>query len=131
MTGRTFGFRFDRPLRPALALLGVRPSTAWVRVDGDELAVRFGPWRLRTGRDNVAGVETTGPYRWWRVAGPRLSAADLGVTFGSSTAGGLCVRFVRPVPALLPGDWPRHPGLTVTVADSTALARALTEPPGG
>ncbi|MFF0722346.1 hypothetical protein [Micromonospora sp. NPDC003816] len=131
MTTHLFPFRFDPVLRPLLALLGVRPSTAWVRVDGDALTVRFGPWRLRTQRANVVDTETTGPYRWWRVVGPRLSAADLGVTFGSSTATGLCVRFARPVPALLPGGRPRHPGLTVTVDDPAALARALAVPPGG
>ncbi|TCB98553.1 hypothetical protein E0H26_09310 [Micromonospora zingiberis] len=129
MTAARFGFRFDPSWRPVLALLGVRPSTAWVLVDANDLAVRFGPWRLRTTRDNVAGVETTGPYRWWRAIGTRVSASDVGITFGTSTAGGLCVRFVRPVPALLPGGWPRHPGLTVTVADPDALARALTVPP--
>ncbi|WP_341716107.1 hypothetical protein QQG74_18995 [Micromonospora sp. FIMYZ51] len=131
MPGQLFEFRFDPQFRPLLVLLGVRPSTAWVRVAADDLAVRFGPWRLRTGRDNVAGVELGGPYRWWWAIGPRLSASDLGVTFGSSVAAGLCVRFVRPVPALVPGGWPRHPGLTVTVADPAGLARALTDPGGG
>ncbi|MBX7267459.1 hypothetical protein KIF24_16430 [Micromonospora sp. Llam7] len=131
MNGRLFDFRFDPPLRPLLALLGVRPSTAWVRVDAADLAVRFGPWRLRTGRENVAGVELGGPYRWWRAIGPHLSGADRGVTFGSSTVAGLCVRFVRPVPALLPGDWLRHPGMTVTVVDPAVLARVLTAPGGG
>ncbi|MDM4718982.1 hypothetical protein QTQ03_04975 [Micromonospora sp. WMMA1363] len=120
-----FPFRFDRHFRPALAVLGVRPATAWVRVDDDELAVRFGPWRLHTGRRNVAGVECGGPYRWWRAVGPRLSLADAGVTFGSSAAAGVCVRFAEPVPALLPGGWLRHPGLTVTVADPGALVRLL------
>ncbi|MGC5028727.1 hypothetical protein [Micromonospora sp. DT229] len=131
MTGQRFGFRFDPLWRPLLALLGVRPSTAWVQVDAESLTVRFGPWRLRTSRDNVWGVGTTGPYRWWRAIGPHLSAADIGVTFGSSTAQGVCVRFGRPVPALLPGRWPRHPAVTVTVADPQALARALTPVPDG
>ncbi|MEV6691982.1 hypothetical protein AB0M35_11000 [Micromonospora sp. NPDC051196] len=130
MTGQRFGFRFDPPWRPVLALLGVRPSTAWVDVDADDLTVRFGPWRLRTTRDNVAEVQTTGPYRWWRAIGTHLSAADVGISFGTSTARGLCVRFLRPVPALLPGGWPRHPAMTVTVADPDALARALAAAPG-
>lgn len=55
----------------------------------------------------------------------RLSLADAGVTFASSTAAGLCLRFAEPVPALLPGGWLRHPGATVTVADPDALARVL------
>ena len=133
MTGaaRQFAFRFDPAFRPLLALLGVRPETAWVRVDADELLVRFGPWRLRTPRANVTGVEQGGPYRWWRAIGPHLSLADAGVTFGSSTAGGLCVRFAEPVPALLPGSWPRHPGATLTVVDPDDLGRALNGPTTG
>ncbi|RKN40579.1 hypothetical protein [Micromonospora endolithica] len=133
MTGpaRTFAFRFDPAFRPLLGLLGVRPETAWVRVDADEVRVRFGPWRLRTRRSNVAGVERGGPYRWWRVIGPHLSMADAGVSFGSSTAAGLCVRFVEPVPALLPGRWVRHPGVTLTVVDPDDLGRALTGPSAG
>ncbi|MER6754386.1 hypothetical protein ABT235_09445 [Micromonospora echinofusca] len=132
MTGgaRRFGFRFDPVFRPALALLGVRPATAWVDVDAAELVIRFGPWRLRTARRNVVGVAPTGPYRWWRGIGTRLSVADAGVTFASSTAAGLCLRFAEPVPALLPGGWLRHPGATVTVADPDALARALAAPDG-
>ncbi|GIJ09388.1 hypothetical protein ACFFMR_21470 [Micromonospora andamanensis] len=131
MTVQVFEFRFETRFRRPLALIGVRPTSAWVRVDAAQLLVRFGPWRLRTGRDNIAGVETAGPYRWWRVIGPHLSGADTGVTFGTNTAAGLCVRFVRPVPALLPGGWPRHPGMTVTVADPADLARVLTGPDGG
>ncbi|AEB45860.1 MULTISPECIES: hypothetical protein [Micromonospora] len=131
MSRRRFEFRFDPPWRPVLALLGVRPSTAWVDVDADEVTVRFGPWRLRTTRDNVTGVQESGPYRWWRAIGPHLSAADVGVTFGSSTARGLCIRFGRPVPALLPGRWLRHPAMTVTVADPDALAHALAAAPDG
>lgn len=123
---RRFPFRFDRPFRPALAALGVRPETAWVRVDADEVQVRFGPWRLRTARSNVTDAEPGGPYRWWRTIGPHVSLADGGVTFGSSTAAGVCVRFAEPVPALLPGRWLRHPGLTVTVTDPDALARLLS-----
>ncbi|SCL45735.1 hypothetical protein GA0070606_0845 [Micromonospora citrea] len=125
---RRFAFRFDPVFRPALALLGVRPETAWVRVDAAEVVVRFGPWRLRTPRRNVTGVERGGPYRWWRAVGPHLSLADAGVTFGSSTAAGLCLRFAEPVPALLPGGWLRHPGATVTIADPDALAAALRPP---
>ena len=79
-------------------------------------------------RDNVTAVELSGPYRWWRVIGPHLSLADGGASFGSSTAGGICLRFGEPVPALVPGGRPRHPAATVTVADPPALARLLAVP---
>ncbi|MER7893941.1 hypothetical protein ABTX15_29425 [Micromonospora sp. NPDC094482] len=127
-SGRRFPFRFDQRLRPALALIGVHPGSAWVELDDEWLLVRFGPWRLRTARGNVAGAERGGPYRWWRVIGPHLSLADRGATFGTSTAGGVCVRFGAPVPALAPGPWLRHPAVTVTVVDPEALVRALSSP---
>ncbi|MFI2711031.1 hypothetical protein ACH495_12960 [Micromonospora sp. NPDC018662] len=122
---RHFPFRFDPAFRLPLALLGVRSGTAAVELAPDALVVRFGPWRLRTTPANVVDVELSGPYRWWRAVGPHLSLADGGVTFGSSVAGGLCLRFDEPVPALAPGPWPRHPAVTVTVADPTALRDAL------
>ncbi|MGK5740928.1 hypothetical protein [Micromonospora sp. URMC 103] len=126
MSARRFPFRFDPPFRPVLALFGVRPDSAWVEVDEARLRVRFGPWHLDTARDNVVGVTRGGPYRWWRVVGAHLSLVDRGLTLGSSTGAGLCVRFGAPVPALAPGPWLRHPAVTVTVADPDALAAALS-----
>ncbi|MFI2647960.1 MULTISPECIES: hypothetical protein [Micromonospora] len=126
---RRFAFRFDPAFRLPLALLGVRPETARVELDPEELTVRFGLWRLRTARDNVRGVELGGPYRWWRAVGPHLSLADGGVTFGTSVAAGVCLRLAAPVPALAPGPWPRHPAVTVTVTDPEALRDALAGPP--
>ncbi|MCZ7374525.1 hypothetical protein [Micromonospora sp. WMMC250] len=123
-----FPFRFDPVFRPVLALVGVRPATAWVAVTDRDLMIRYGPWRLRTARANVIAVELSGPYRWWRVIGPHVSMVDRGASFGSSTAGGICLRFGAPVPALVPGERVRHPAATVTVADPPALARLLAVP---
>ncbi|MFR9777583.1 hypothetical protein ACL02O_16200 [Micromonospora sp. MS34] len=127
---RRFAFRFDPAFRVPLALLGVRPETTRVELGPDELIVRFGPWLLRTARGNVTGAEPGGPYRWWRVVGPRLSLADGGVTFGSSVAAGVCLRFADPVPALAPGPWLRHPAVTVTVTEPEALRLAVSTPNG-
>lgn len=122
-----FPFAFDRHVGPAAALFGATPFTAWVDVDGEALTVRFGPWSLRTPLDNVAGVHQTGPYSWWKVAGPpRLSLVDRGVTFATSTRGGVCIEFRRPVPGALPFGVLRHPSATVTVDDPDALVEALT-----
>ncbi|MFG1712352.1 hypothetical protein [Micromonospora sp. NPDC049203] len=107
---RRFPFRFDPAFRLPLALLGVRPATAWLDWGPDALVVRFGPWLLRTTPGNVTGAELTGPYRWWRAIGPHLSLADGGVTFGASLAGGLCLRFAEPVPALAPRPLAAAPG---------------------
>ncbi|MEV1159284.1 hypothetical protein AB0J27_28220 [Micromonospora chokoriensis] len=123
-----FPFRFDPVFRPVLALVGVRPETAWVAVTDRDLMIRYGPWRLRTARANVIAVELSGPYRWWRVIGPHVSMVDRGASFGSSTAGGICLRFGVPVSALVPGGRVRHPAATVTVADPPALARLLAVP---
>lgn len=125
---RRFTFAFDRRFRPLLALVGVLPQTAWVGVDAQYLTVGFGPWRLRTPRDNVVEAHRAGPYRWWRIIGLRLSLADRGITFGTGTAAGVCVRFAEPVSGVI-GRWARHPAVTVTVADPDALIDALGDPP--
>lgn len=122
--GLRFDFAFDPKFRAPLALIGVHPGSAWVVVDGDEVDVHFGVLRVRTRRTNVAHVHRTGPYRWWRAIGPRLSLADHGATLGTSTAGGVCIAFHSPV-SVLPGV--RSPGLTLTVADPAALERAFRD----
>lgn len=99
---------------------------ARVRIGGGMLDVRFGPWRVRTPMVNVRRAEVTGPFRFWTALGPRLSLVDRGLTFGTSTAAGVCIRFDRPVPGLDPFGRLRHPALTVTVADPAGLARALS-----
>lgn len=121
----TFEFAFAERHRPLLRLLGVTPNTALVTVSDEELRVRFGRWRLRTPIDNVEGLERSGDYRWFKAIGARGSFADRGVTFGTNTDAGVCVRFVEPVSALLPGSLMPHPGMTVTVADPDGLAAAV------
>ena len=58
---------------------------------------------------------------------PTGSFKDRGLTFGSTTRGGICVRFAEPISALVPGDMMPHPGMTVTVTDVEGLAAALRE----
>ena len=122
---RQFDFAFDDRVRPLLALVGVVPSTAHVTLDGDRLVARFGPWSCETTVDNVASVEVTGPYRAHRAIGTRASLADRGLTFGSTTAGGVCLCFREPVRGLDPFGLVAHPGLTVTVADRDGFAEAV------
>ncbi|MFI6760315.1 hypothetical protein ACIBF5_14375 [Micromonospora sp. NPDC050417] len=120
-----FGFAFARPFRLPLSLIGVRPDSARVTVDVAGLTVRYGPWRLYSPRVNIVGAERTGPYRWWRVLGPHMSMVDRGASFGTTSAGGVCIRFRTPVPGLAPGGWLRHPAVTVTVDDPDRLVSAL------
>ncbi|MEV4727004.1 hypothetical protein [Micromonospora humida] len=129
MPAHRFAFRFDPAFRVPLALLGIRPQTCAVLLDDAELVIRFGRWRLRTGRANVVDAQRGGPYHWWRAVGPHLSLADRGVTFGTGTTAGVCLRFGTPVPGLAPGRWLRHPAATVTVTDPDALLAALRRTP--
>lgn len=118
-------FAFARWATPVLRVLGVRPGTAWVEVDAAELRVRYGRWRVVTPRSNIVGVEVTGPYRPWKVIGPHLSLADDGLTLGTTTARGVCVRFAEPIEPVLPLVTRRHTAVTVTVADPDAVAELL------
>lgn len=109
------------PVARLLTLLGVRPETDGVRIDGERLTATFGPWRLATPLTNIAGAEVGGPYAAWKVVGARLSLGDRGLTFGSSARAGVCIRFHDPVPGIEPFGILRHPGLTVTVAEPERL----------
>jgi len=132
MVARLFPFDVDGPAGPLLLLYGVRAAASNVAVDDDELRVHFGPWSVTTARSNIVGVQVTGPFEWWKAWGLRMSLADRGITFGSSAKGGTCVGLREPVSVRL-GRFAiplRHPGVTMTVRDPEALARALSAPAG-
>lgn len=121
-----FPFRFDRAHRLLGLPFGITPPTAWVRVSGSEFIVRFGPWRLRTGRSNIIDTRVTGPYWLLTTSGPaRLSLSDGGLTCATNGDRGLCVRFADPMPGIEPLGLLRHPAVTVTVADCDRLAALL------
>lgn len=117
-----FRFRFDRGALP-LRALGIAPGTTGVEVTDRDYHVRFGPWSCTTPLANIADVQVTRDYAAHRALGPRGSFSDLGATFGTSTVGGVCTCFHRPVAALSP--LAVHPGLTVTVDDLEGLAALL------
>ena len=79
---------------------------------------------------NISCVKRTGPYSAVKVIGARGSFADRGATFGTTTAGGVCVEFKEPVKILDPSGIILHPGLTLTVADLDGLEQALLEAAG-
>lgn len=130
----TFEFAADPALRRWSRLFGVRAEECTVTLSGERLTITFGRWALRTTPSNVADIAVTGPYRWWKVAGPpRLSLADRGVTFATTNRRGVCVRFRRPVRAIDPFGLIRHPAATLTVVDPERLAAGLAtrvEPQG-
>jgi hypothetical protein len=121
----TFPFSFELVFRPLLVALGVHPGNALVTLtDDDRFVAQFGRWRVDTPLANIDCIQTSGPYRFYKAIGVRGSAVDNGLTFGSTTGGGVCVTFHEPIPRLLP-VMRNHPGLTVTVADRDGLVAAL------
>ena len=94
---------------------------------GDEaLEARFGPWHVRTSLENITQVEITGPYAFWKTAGPaRLAITDRGLTFATNGDRGVLILFDTPVRGLDPLGIFRHPELTVTVADVDGMADLL------
>jgi hypothetical protein len=120
-----FEMAFDPRFRLPLAALGVTPATAHITVAADRLVACFGPWACRTTPANVRAVRLTGPYRWHRAIGPRLSLADHGLTFGSTAARGVCLLLREPVRGIDPLGLIRHPGLTLTAADPDRLAATV------
>lgn len=120
-----FEFRFHKVYLPMLAAVGVTPATAHVVVTDDRLVARFGPWLCSTSLSNVADVCVTGPYTAVKAIGARMSVADRGLTFGTTTEQGVCLTFHRPVAGLDPLGVLRHPGLTVTVEDVDGFVAAV------
>jgi hypothetical protein len=122
-----FRFRFTAGTRWAVPLLtlGATERSSWVEVGGGRFRARFGPWKVDTPIENVAGAGVTGPYRTHRAIGLRLSISDHGVTFGSNAERGVCIRFHQPIRTVTP-LWPTpHPNLTVTVEDPDGLVAAI------
>jgi hypothetical protein len=121
-----FGFAFAPAYRLAGRAFGIGPATAWVDVGDETLDVRFGPWRVSTPLANVTDVAVTGPYAFWKTAGPaRLAITDRGLTFATNGDRGVLLSFRTPVRGLDPLGVLRHPELTVTVAEVDRLAELL------
>jgi hypothetical protein len=121
-----FHFRFDPTYRRLARLFGVTPERAWVDLGREELEARYGPWRVWTLASNIAAVEATGPYAFFKTAGPaRLAVTDRGLTFASNRDRGACLSFHSPVTGIDPFGLVRHPTLTITVGDVDGLVDAL------
>ena len=119
-----FDPRYERPAR----LFGVKPENAWVEVGDERFEAHFGHWRVRTPLTNIAAVEVTGPYAFWKTAGPaHLGVTDRGLTFATNGDRGVLVSFRESVPGVEPTGLLKHPELTVTVADVEGLAALLRQ----
>lgn len=123
-----FAFAFAPEYRRPAGVFGVREHNARVTVGDGELDARFGRWRVRTPLSNVVRAEVTGPYAFWKTAGPaRLGVTDRGLTFATNGERGVLITFREKVQGMEPLGLLRHPELTVTVADVDGLVRALEE----
>lgn len=121
-----FDFRFDPQYQRAARLFGITPARAWVDVDAARLDAHFGRWRLNTPLGNIKAVEITGPYHFFKTAGPaRLGITDRGLTFATNGDRGVLITFITKVRGIEPLGVLRHPELTVTVEDVEGLSRAL------
>ncbi len=121
-----FGFAFTPAYRLSGLAFGIAPSTARLEVGDSTLDARFGPWRVSTPLANISDVAVTGPYAFWKTAGPaRLAITDRGLTFATNGDRGVLILFRTPVRGLDPLGVLRHPELTVTVADVDGLADLL------
>jgi hypothetical protein len=119
-----FPYRVDYRFAPAWLALGVRPGRDGVTLTDDgRLRATYGLLRLETPLSNVAAARTTGPYKWWRAVGPRLSFADDGLTFGTNAELGVCIDFHIRVRRVI--GFRDHSALTVTVADPEGLVAAI------
>lgn len=138
MRPTAFPFAVDQRLRPLARLFLIHPETCTFIVDAERAVVVFGRWRLAVALTNVDTVSVTGPYRWWKVAGPpHISMKDRGATFATTGRAGVCLKLRYPVAAIDPFAFVRHPGITVTVDDpervaafvESAIAGCQTTPP--
>jgi hypothetical protein len=121
-----FPFDFRDALGVASRLFWAWPWSSGVAVSAHEIWIRYGPWVLHTELSNIRSARITGPYHWWKVAGPaRVSVRDGGVTFASTARRGVCLQFREPVPGALPTESVRHPSVTVTVRDPDGLVSLI------
>ncbi|MCH9800624.1 MAG: hypothetical protein K0U62_03700 [Actinomycetia bacterium] len=120
-----FPFEVEDRFRPLLVGLGVTRHTAWARISDSELTVKFGFLGFRAPLSNIKCTEISGPYKAYRAIGARGSFSDRGATYGSTTAGGVCVEFREPLAALDPTGHVKNDAVTITVADRPGFEAAL------
>jgi len=119
-----FPYRFDRRYSALWRPLGVRDGSDGVTLTDSDFTASFGRKTLTTPIANITGAHATHGYQWWKAVGMRLSLADDGLTFGTSTHGGVCVHFDARVKKVIgPRD---HSALTVTVDDLDGLVEAIS-----
>ena len=123
-----FPYRLDSTYRLLLAPFRLDADDG-VTITDDTFRATFGRKALETPLANVVEAHATYDYQWFKAIGMRLSFVDDGLTFGTSTHGGVCVHFADRVRRVIgPRD---HSALTVTVEDLDGLVAAIEQRTGG
>ena len=95
-----------------------------VTLTDETFSATFGWKRVDVSLANITGAHATHDYAWFKAIGMRLSLADDGLTFGTSTHGGVCVHFAERIPRVI--GLRDHSALTVTVDDLDGLVEAIS-----
>ena len=117
-----FPYALDRRWAPLFALLGLKDIDG-VQVSDGVMRATFGRVSIETPTGNIDHTEVTGPHRWYRAVGLRLSISDDSITFGTNHQRGLWIVFIERVPRVV--GIRDHSALWVSVADPDGLAVAL------
>jgi len=118
-----FPYRLDSRYQLMWRPFGVGKDDG-VTISDDTFTATFGRKRVETPLANLDGAHSTVDYQWWKAIGMRLSFVDDGLTFGTSTHGGVCVHFDERIPKVI--GMRDHSALTVTVDDLDGLVGAIT-----
>ncbi len=119
-----FPYRLDPRFRLMLAPMRLGADDG-VTITDETFTATFGWKRVEVPMTNVVEAHATHDYQWFKAIGMRLSFVDDGLTFGTSTHGGVCVHFDERIPKVIgPRD---HSALTVTVDDLDGLVTAINE----
>lgn len=79
------------------AAFGAVPGRAWVTLDNESIAARFGWWHLRVRTDQVTGWRIEGPWHWATALGVRRSIRGGDISFAGSSRGGVRLDLADPI----------------------------------
>jgi hypothetical protein len=94
---RRFTFRIGRRSVPLLWLFGVRADRAWVVIDDERVAARFGYGTISVPLSNITRWRIEGPWRWITAIGIRMSIRDRDLSFAGSPRGGVRLDLREPL----------------------------------
>lgn len=118
-----FPYKYDKRYGFMLKAFRLGSNDGVEITDDRMLVATYGRAKVKTPLVNIDHTEISGPHRWYKAIGLRLSFADDGITFGTNCDSGLCIAFKEKVPKVI--GFKDHSALWVSVADPAALAAAI------